>query len=192
MKDKSNENLIEGFAIADRNMAIERGDYKAELMRRLAEREAERDKFKRGVENLQRDHATLTSDYLLLKTILATRDAVIRELCEALENLRERLIGLNCYCDYKTDNTLTRARALLKGQGEPKRGVLRFKLINIYWVLVGVDDEPIKSKYITHSDWMFARKSKSLCQEFATALGLEAEFVEEDGDGNSAKENTES
>ena len=147
MLNKSNENLIEGFAIADRNMAIERGDYKTELIRRLA-----------------------------------TRDAVIRELCEALENLRERLIGLNCYCDYKTDNTLTRARALLKRQGEPKRGVLRFKLINIYWVLVGVDDEPIKSKYITHSDWMFARKSKSLCQEFATALGLEAEFVEEASD----------
>ena len=40
------------------------------------------------------------------------------ELVAALEAKIEQLKSLNCYCDNKTDATLTRARLRLKGQGE--------------------------------------------------------------------------
>ena len=105
-----------------------------DLEPKIAALEAERDKFKRGVENLQRDHATLTSDYLLLKTILATRDELIGELVAALEpfaraatTYRDESLGpLPCsdelleYFD-RAEMALARARALL-GQGEKEDG----------------------------------------------------------------------
>ena len=183
MKDKSNENLIEGFAIADRNMAIERGDYKAELIRRLA-----------------------------------TRDAVIRELVGALEpfvkDFKYEELDYGSYCSHcgsvddvmeysyhkKTcplriaDQALTRARALLAGQGEPKRGVLRFKQLHPdddRYHLIDSSGEVVLlqgRKALMHSI-MFI---KLRATEFAKSLGLEAEFVEEACDGDSAKENTES
>ena len=133
MKDKSNENLIEGFAIADRNMAIERGDYKAELMRRLATRDAERDTLKAEVARLTDPAMKCRECPFNLTADLATRDAVIRELVGALMFLCDSLDDKDGYhnrAGHPANNlhayhaaraTLTRARDTLKGQGEPKR-----------------------------------------------------------------------
>ena len=160
MKDKSNENLIEGFAIADRNMAIERGDYKTELMRRLAK-----------------------------------RDAVIRELVGAFR--KERTISPCDFCFnddgdmkgcvgginddvkcqwYEARATLARARDALKGQGEPKRGVLRFK--KIARGISGVEYYGICQSDGNVSKEVNREFTNTQAKQFAQSLGLEAEFEE--------------
>ena len=94
-----------------------------------------REKYCReGVESIQRDYGALLKEYRVLEVRLATRDAVIRELCGALMFLCDSLDDKDGYhnrAGHPANNlhayhaaraTLTRARALLKGQGEKEDG----------------------------------------------------------------------
>jgi len=123
-----------------------------------------------------------------LAQLRADRDA-LRVLCEELCGAIDTAL---VFMDGGTDEddramiagweqALTRARALLAGQGEaPKRGVLRFKFYDGTQGYYLVDEKGQDTEYAFDRRFI----DKNHCIKAAQSLGLDAEFVEDGDEGH--------